>query len=115
MTKSNHSKMLPIVAATIRRRIEDCFGSADACTVPAVMLHSLTWLSQHSTCLSYRSAHPEVRAELGWLQAVSPIHRSEQRQIARTLAKRGHAAAVCILANNRFSLSPGNRRRTADR
>ena len=42
---------------------------------------------------------------MGWLQAVSPIHRSEQRQIARTLAKRGHAPAVRILANNRFSLT----------
>ena len=51
----------------------------------------------------------EVRAvfspDFGWLQAVSPIHRSEQRQIARTLAKRGHAPAVRILANNRFSLT----------
>src|SRR6516164_10198129 len=60
MTKSNHSKMLPIVAATIRRRIEGCFGSADACTVPAVMLHSLTWFSQHPTLLRCEPSFPPI-------------------------------------------------------
>src|SRR5271155_30849 len=58
MTKSNHSKMLPIVAATISRRIDGCFGSTPACNVSAVIFGLQDVVVARATCSSTsRSAH----------------------------------------------------------
>ena len=75
--------MLPIVAATMSRRIEGCFGSAAARIVSAVMLGLPDVVISTNLFDLLIAAHAEVRAVFppisGGSQAASPIHRSQQR------------------------------------
>jgi hypothetical protein len=84
--------MLPIVAATISRRIEGCFGGTPACNVSAVMLASQTWFKRNLViCLSL--AHAEARADNPRFQVVAGSFAHSKLSAKINLARPGTVPA----------------------